>query len=740
MIRKLVENTFVPGLLYVRMAGLSTDNKPTGGMITGSHFLEVDTGFVYEYDEVAQEWNKTEALSEEIVEAVNAWLDDHPEATTTVQDGAITYAKLNASLKGTVDDVSDLKSALEKYNCANIFVDGTYTSGTHRDVTFTWSGRVCAVSGKASGGVAQNVIYDKTNVMPDNISAGKTYKARVSITGSNIILQFYEYASGSASPTLIKQITESGVYDIPIAQTSVGMRIRLAVANGNTASGTVSFDVTETLTQSELETITKTNRDNIAALEGELEDIDEQTKDLQNNGSVDYIKLYGRHQNISSTAPHGVGFTWNQAKTECTVTGTIASSANNFIFDDNNTLLPYLKKGSTCIAKCKTTDTDVFLRIIVYVGESYKVYDVTNKENVPIPSDCTNISVALRASNIGHTFNNAVISVQFQNALTNSELLDEIKIVDDKVRKDVSILFIGNSLTATTVSYVPYILTNCFPGIFKFKAYFWFNGGFDIAQQWEKANNDEPAANFYYTEDSEFWNYVHFDDAEAEVGWVAPTLEYVCEHYHFDVVCMQEYFNYKADDEPPYTQTDLDAWNNLQSYIVDHYTGGNPLKFVTLFPVPRPAGDTVAPYNTATEIFEATKTGISTILKETLAEDMIASGIALYRARATSLDSFGDAGHLSSDGTHPQDGLPVVMTGLTVIWWLFNFYGINKSVYGLPFRMTYELFQSIRNKLTWNKVGTDAIGGTDAQNLLGQELVIKACKEAKQFVIQNLSD
>lgn len=48
----------------------------------------------------------------QVTSAVDAWLDDHPEATTTVQDGAITKAKLDSSLKGTVDDVSNLKSAL----------------------------------------------------------------------------------------------------------------------------------------------------------------------------------------------------------------------------------------------------------------------------------------------------------------------------------------------------------------------------------------------------------------------------------------------------------------------------------------------------------------------------------------------------------------------------------------------------------------------------------------------------
>lgn len=49
---------------------------------------------------------------EQVKQDVEDWLDDHPEATTTVQDGSITKAKLNASLQGTVDDVDALKSEL----------------------------------------------------------------------------------------------------------------------------------------------------------------------------------------------------------------------------------------------------------------------------------------------------------------------------------------------------------------------------------------------------------------------------------------------------------------------------------------------------------------------------------------------------------------------------------------------------------------------------------------------------
>ena len=109
MIRALVENTFDQFKKYVELAGTSTDSKPTAGIITGSKFYEVDTGVEYAFDEVSSSWNVVGISTDEIKAEIDAWLDDHPEATTTVEDGAISYAKLNSALKETVDDVAELK-------------------------------------------------------------------------------------------------------------------------------------------------------------------------------------------------------------------------------------------------------------------------------------------------------------------------------------------------------------------------------------------------------------------------------------------------------------------------------------------------------------------------------------------------------------------------------------------------------------------------------------------------------
>lgn len=48
----------------------------------------------------------------QVQSAVNDWLDDHPEASTTVEDGSISYAKLDTTLKGKADEVTSLSSAI----------------------------------------------------------------------------------------------------------------------------------------------------------------------------------------------------------------------------------------------------------------------------------------------------------------------------------------------------------------------------------------------------------------------------------------------------------------------------------------------------------------------------------------------------------------------------------------------------------------------------------------------------
>lgn len=56
MVRWITSKLYAPDLHYIEAAGLSTDNKPAGNLVTGSVFIEVDTGKAYFYDEESSAW------------------------------------------------------------------------------------------------------------------------------------------------------------------------------------------------------------------------------------------------------------------------------------------------------------------------------------------------------------------------------------------------------------------------------------------------------------------------------------------------------------------------------------------------------------------------------------------------------------------------------------------------------------------------------------------------------------
>ena len=65
MVRDLVKRPTTDGKFYAECAGLSTEPKPTLTRITGSRFIEVNTGKEYRYDELGVEWYPSTALPSE---------------------------------------------------------------------------------------------------------------------------------------------------------------------------------------------------------------------------------------------------------------------------------------------------------------------------------------------------------------------------------------------------------------------------------------------------------------------------------------------------------------------------------------------------------------------------------------------------------------------------------------------------------------------------------------------------
>ena len=63
MVRIIVDQPHTNDKRYIEAAGLSTDSKPTANIITGSLFLEVNTGDIYAFEEGdSPAWDKIAAL------------------------------------------------------------------------------------------------------------------------------------------------------------------------------------------------------------------------------------------------------------------------------------------------------------------------------------------------------------------------------------------------------------------------------------------------------------------------------------------------------------------------------------------------------------------------------------------------------------------------------------------------------------------------------------------------------
>lgn len=278
-------------------------------------------------------------------------------------------------------------------------------------------------------------------------------------------------------------------------------------------------------------------------------------------------------------------------------------------------------------------------------------------------------------------------------------------------QKSISILFVGNSLTQDAVSYVPYLLRNLYPNL-AFKFYIWYNGGYTLAQQYTKFVNNQTCEIFSVCENATGWtNYNN-----------AITMQSILASYKFDIVCLQEYFNYKTT----YADADLADFNNCVDYIRSHYNRN--FKVVSLFHAPlRSSAETV---------FNRTKDGNELILKKTVAESMMAPGVAIYRALSTSLDSLGDRGHLSPDGTHAQEGLPCLLEAFVVFIWIMRQLAIPISIENCQLRMTTDVYNTIN--VPGPNLGTGVVPGTDADNLLAQDVAILADKEGRGMLFESL--
>lgn len=134
----------------------------------------------------------------DVGEAVDDWFEEHPEAVTNVADNSITAAKLAPSVRESVEEVTDLKSALQDFEKTTSYV----TSGVknNNDVIFT-SDSVSAgdvlyysVTASSAGGVAYIGFYDSSDTRLAYYGKGSGSSTVLDYDGTAEIPSGFSYA------------------------------------------------------------------------------------------------------------------------------------------------------------------------------------------------------------------------------------------------------------------------------------------------------------------------------------------------------------------------------------------------------------------------------------------------------------------------------------------------------------------------------------------------------------------
>ena len=230
MIRNIVERS-VANLMYIEAYGLSTDDKPVDGIITGSKFTEVDTGIESMFDEVSGTWS-----------AVNSG-----NGKTSIANAVVT---LGTALKYTGSEQTQTVSSV-KIGDTTLVANTDYK--VHDNKATDVGNYTLRIVGKGSyaGGVAKDFSVAKGD--GSLTPADDSMELVVGTDGDNVITvvgdgELSVAVDDTAIATAIV-ITENNVTTLtvtPVAAGSATVTITMAdSANYNGATATVAVTVTE---------------------------------------------------------------------------------------------------------------------------------------------------------------------------------------------------------------------------------------------------------------------------------------------------------------------------------------------------------------------------------------------------------------------------------------------------------------------------------------------------------------
>ena len=226
MIRTLERKAFTGELLLCKFAGNSGDSKPTTGIVTGSSFLEVDTGIEYLFDEFSGGWvaqntgNGKTSIAGATVSLGSAVSYDGTEKTQGISSVKIGNTTLTVDTDYTVEGNKATEPGTYTMRIKGV---GSYAGYVDKEWTLA----------KGTGSVTAD---------PDSLSlteGGDAGTSTLTVTGDGAVT-----VSSSAEDVATAEVDDGTVTVTPVAEGSATVTVTLAESDHyTTASDTISVTV-----------------------------------------------------------------------------------------------------------------------------------------------------------------------------------------------------------------------------------------------------------------------------------------------------------------------------------------------------------------------------------------------------------------------------------------------------------------------------------------------------------------
>lgn len=229
--------------------------------------------------------------------------------------------------------------------------------------------------------------------------------------------------------------------------------------------------------------------------------------------------------------------------------------------------------------------------------------------------------------------------------------------IPDDPKINLNVLVIGDSFSRDAFSYVPFVMEDVSPGINVDMEILYIGGR---------------ALNYHYDYLINKKSQFVLDQYLTEIGhWVSSSNasgEDVIRSKTWDLVILQEGSNTTRsyDKTQPHIQ-------NLSEFI---HLIQNDVTIAFMLSPAKPEGSSALGSYTSDEVWYMNVTTTKQLLDNGDVDIMIPCGTSIQNARQTSLDKYGDFGHLSFDSNHLQEGLPCLIEAYTAAQTLFDFLDI----------------------------------------------------------------